>query len=821
MNYMLRWAAIAVLFFAGFNARALGPQECVILVNRDSMKSVELANYYADLRQIPAVNIIHLDLPDKAREAEASFTLAEYNDFIRDPVLKVLRERKIAGHIIFWLYSVDFPATIETSPPMSLTGITFTRGEPPPSDQITSGEWLSPMFAGPDRPDGPASPPTSMENFTIALTNRMPFPSMMLGWSGSRGMTIDEIKQQLKSAVASDGAQPSASTYFEINDDVRTKTRNWQFAPATRELAALGIAAFTASNAPVDRSDVIGVLAGNSSIDPTTYGALKPGSYADHLTSFAGLFHDPNQSKLTAWLRRGAAGSSGTITEPGSLTVAVRLWAKFPSARLFTHYASGCTLAESLFLATRCPLQILFVGDALCNPWAKPPGITLINMADDEKAPIMGKAEFLASSWGGFGQAPPTTIFFLDGRPVGHPGSNPNLPIDTSKLYDGYHELRVVAYAQEQVRHQGTDTATFFTRNRNRRSFIGGYTDRQKVDLYHPLSFTITAEGTPREAAIIAQERVIARAPYTTNMTIQFHPMLVGAGPVSFQAVAVYPDNEPVRSAPLVLDIASINQPPVVEHINITTNDNNERILSFDGSDPENDPLTKLWYCDVIAEKGIPKTASPDTVSQLELSDRQLVFASTNSPVCAVYEADQTKHVKEMMVTLQFAAGGTIVNRHHAGLVFNYIDENNYMFWGLDGHRSAWVLMRKQDGVENRVFSRGAPIDLRKEYRLLAIALGTQKIAFFVNDDLQGVVDMTFGAGLLGVRSGSAAVHYKHLHVSPPAAARRYYEDAGDEIRVSLDHPVNVDALFAAARDMQLTVTKAIGDVIFETKPEN
>jgi hypothetical protein len=276
----------------------------------------------------------------------------------------------------------------------------------------------------------------------------------------------------------------------------------------------------------------------------------------------------------------------------------------------------------------------------------------------------------------------------------------PICPLDTAKLYDGHHELRVVAYAQERVRHQGSDAITFTTRNRNRHTSIGGYTPRQKIDLYRHLTFTITAEGTPREAAIIAQERVLARAPYTTNMTIQIHPMQVGAGPVSFQAVAVYPDNEPVRSAPLVVDIEAINQAPIIDFIHITTNTASESTVSFGASDPENDPLTRMWYCNLIAEKNLPRAVDPNAFAQRAFSNGHLVLAATNTPACAVYDVDQPASVKEIMATLQFATGGTIINRHHAGVVFNYLDDNNFMFWGLDGQRSAWVLMRKQDGVE-------------------------------------------------------------------------------------------------------------------------
>ena len=65
MNLFKFGTAIAVLFFAVVEVFALGPHECVIIANRNSMGSVEIANYYGDLRMVPPINMIHLDLPDK------------------------------------------------------------------------------------------------------------------------------------------------------------------------------------------------------------------------------------------------------------------------------------------------------------------------------------------------------------------------------------------------------------------------------------------------------------------------------------------------------------------------------------------------------------------------------------------------------------------------------------------------------------------------------------------------------------------------------------------------------------------------------------
>ncbi|HMO03491.1 MAG TPA: TIGR03790 family protein [Kiritimatiellia bacterium] len=804
MNHPLRAVLAAALIALAPCARALGPQECIILVNRASRDSIELANVYADLRQIPAPNIIHLDLPERFLQADASITVEEFRSVILEPTRKVLRDRGLLGHTLVWLYSLDFPATVATTPAMSLTGITFVRGQPPSSDDIQSGNWLSPLFAGPDRPDGPTSPPASFERFTIPLGTNMPVPSMMLGWSGSRGMTVEAIKQQLRRSIAADAAQPSAAAFFELNDNVRSTTRAWQFDPATRELAGLGIAAFTGSNAPPARADLIGVFAGRAEVHHPVFGTPAPGAYADHLTSFAGLFTDPYQSKLTTWLARGAAASSGTVTEPGSLEVPVRLWAKFPSARLLTHYASGATMIESLYLATRSPLQTLFVGDALCSPWSRPPGVSLLNMADDENAPLKDRAEFLASSWGGLGQPPPTMIFFLDGRPVNHAGNQPSLSMDTTRLHDGHHELRVVAYANDHVRHQGMDILRFTTRNRGRWSKLGGYEPRQKVDLYRPLRFTVTAAGQPQEVALVVQERIVARAAWTNDMAIEVHPLAVGAGPVSFQAVVAYDGKEPVRSEPLLLEIAPLNRAPVIEATRAATNEQGQLVASSTVSDPDGDPVTKFWFLNLVKEGPAPVVANPGDILTLT-TDGMLTFAATNRLACAVYPVAQPSRLRELAARFTIAGGHAVNNHHHGGLVFNYLDENNYMYWGLDGQLSAWVLVRKRDGNEERVFSRGAPVEPGATFRISALAVDSQQMAFLVNDDVVAVSPLGFGAGGIGVRNGLGATRYDQVMATPPSAVRDFIKDTAGGVLVEAGYHETARALVAAVRDAQLT----------------
>ena len=113
----------------------------------------------------------------------------------------------------------------------------------------------------------------------------------------------------------------------------------------------------------------IGILLGKAKLTPGKE-KLLPGAFADHLTSFAGVFGNGSQTTLDIWLRNGAAASAGTVVEPRAM------WMKFPHAHLFLHYTAGCTLIESLYQSIYSPLEILLVGDPLVQPWKSPERLT-------------------------------------------------------------------------------------------------------------------------------------------------------------------------------------------------------------------------------------------------------------------------------------------------------------------------------------------------------------------------------------------------------------------------------------------------------------
>jgi uncharacterized protein (TIGR03790 family) len=531
---------------AALSAFALGPHEIALLVNRNSPDSIRLANEYAQMRKVPGANIVHLDLPDSARWTPAEMSPEDFNRLIWKPASELLIQRGVTDHILAWIYSADFPVRILTDPPMSLHGITFTRGVVPPADDIRKGMFRSPLFAGPDREDSPMGASLSLEQFAVRLTEDMPLPAMSLAVTGTRALTVDQALACLKYGVISDASAPKGRFHLVKSADVRGEARAWQFPIAEAELRKAG-ADVRIEEAPPSGSEIVGIMMGLSDVHPPAYGAYLPGALGDHLTSFGAMFETDQQTKLTAWLQAGATAAAGTVTEPFAI------WTKFPNARLFAHYFGGVTVLEAYYAAVRCPLQLFMAGDPLARPWARPQLVTLAQLADDVNA-ITGKAEFVVTTLDPLAQRAGNYLFLLDGRTVTHPGHKPDIMLDTAALSDGYHELRAVHYVGLAVRHQSFSTLGFTVKNQGRGIRIASPAAKAEVDASKPLEVRVDVQGEPTELMLLAQERTLTTVPYATNAVLTLDPRHVGEGPLSIQAAARFSDGT-VRGKPVPVTV--------------------------------------------------------------------------------------------------------------------------------------------------------------------------------------------------------------------------------------------------------------------------
>lgn len=127
--------------------------------------------------------------------------------------------------------------------------------------------------------------------------------------------------------------------------------------------------------------------------------------------------------------------------------------AKFPLPSIHLHYRRGASLAEAFYQSISGPYQLLIVGDPLCQPWAKPPKVTIEGIEPNEV--VSGVVTVQAAVEPQLGTQAKLCELYVDGRLIArYPYALP-VPLDSSKLAPGWHELRLVASTADELEFRG------------------------------------------------------------------------------------------------------------------------------------------------------------------------------------------------------------------------------------------------------------------------------------------------------------------------------------------------------------------------------
>lgn len=276
--------------------------------------------------------------------------------------------------------------------------------------------------------------------------------AVMLAYTGERGNTVPEVLDYLASAAASDGTHPKGTVYLLQNSNVRSETRQPLFLATVKALEQRGRRAEILARGkdgqdgivPKGKTDVIGAVVGTAGFNwERSQSRFLPGAIAESLTSYGGDFNRGKQTKLSEFLRHGAAGSSGAVTEPYSIQ------AKFPAPLLHVYYADGCSLAEAFYQGIAAPYQLIVVGDPLTRPFSRFAQVALT--APDPTLPWTGLINIrpqLIPAW----QRPIARLeLWVDGRHVADALPGETIPWDTRTVKDGEHELRLVAVEHSRI----------------------------------------------------------------------------------------------------------------------------------------------------------------------------------------------------------------------------------------------------------------------------------------------------------------------------------------------------------------------------------
>ena len=734
MLRLLRWT-LSLLLLSALTARALGPHEIVLLVNAESQSSMEVANHFARLRGIPPANLVYVSLPERAVSPSAILSRDEFTHAIWEPAQAAIRERGLGDRILAWAYSADFPVLIDGDPQVSLTGITLVRNQLPDAEAIRKGTYTSRLFAGPGQDLKRRGTPGSLEQYAMRLMGDMPLPSILLAHTGSRGESTDQAIRRLQSGMRLQGAPLAGQVFFLTSDDVRTKCRSWQFEDAAAELKALGQKAQILPLAEATPASAAwGIMAGVAELKPAQLPRLVPGSMAEHLTSYAAIFEGHEyQTKMTAWLQAGAFASVGTVTEPLSI------WTKFPHARMFVHYANGCTVLEALAQSMASPLQAIAIGDPLLAPWGRPQGVTLINLNESSEA-LKGVVEFAGSGWAG-----PTTgnsglMFLIDGRSVVGSGQPPVARINTTELADGWHEIRAVIYSGGAVRHQGFATQSFTTANRGRSIRILNLASNETLTLTQVRELQVQVDPIPAKLALVRYGDVMAEQAYSTQAVYRLDPSRLGPGPVPVQVAAIYEDGEVVRSAPVQVNITRAD--PALEAYAPRTG--------------------RTWLPLRLPERvldGTLRTMADQHVSLLAEKDFVLARSEVNPD-----------HAEELAASFTLTDGEQTLVGQRMALAFDIKDGSTFSLAGWSGENGAWSLGRREAGVWKPLHQRGATLEAGHTYVLRLTRQSDGGVTLWVDGDPLLRSNALTLQGPYGVGAGTSVLTVQKAGVWSPAA---------------------------------------------------
>ncbi len=271
--------------------------------------------------------------------------------------------------------------------------------------------------------------------------------STVLAITTGRGSTLAEAIENLKRSAAADGTGKAAEFFFSDSSDVRSTTRMPLVPIATPILKEMGHEVIIEKGRlPINRKRLMGAMLGSANYDwPAAGNEVLPGAILENLTSTSGVMYaETGQTSMIELIRGGAAGTSGTVTEPYALQF------KFPTPLIYPYYASGCTLVEAFYLSVESPYQLLIMGDPLCRPYGDEHNEAFsLSINENEDA-----YQVMIQYWRGATAISNIGVLevFLDGKLMNVIPPSSQLNITKAGLSDGGHELTIGAISRHPLR---------------------------------------------------------------------------------------------------------------------------------------------------------------------------------------------------------------------------------------------------------------------------------------------------------------------------------------------------------------------------------
>ena len=359
MNIRLCFATgLAVLFVSAAGLFAGGSGlNVVVVVNQNSTNSVQLGNYYCEMRGVPPQNLLRIT---NWTGGNVQWTTSDFTNSLVNPLLSMLSSRGLTNQIDYVVLSMDFPYRVVQS-----------------GGQSGQNSTTAALFYGfkPDVLGNSCSLPTVSSNSYAASEGIFRQTPPVSAGSNSWLVTmltssnLAQAKAIIDRSVAADGTFPTQTVWLAKTTDLARNVRYLEFDNTIFAARVAGDFSILRTNqdSPYGLTNLLGYQTGLAGFNILS-NAFVPGALADSLTSYGGYILDPaGQTTLLAFLNAGASGGYGTVVEPCNYPQ------KFPSPQDYFYQYRGFSLAECYYQSLANPYQGLIVAEPLAAPFAIPP----------------------------------------------------------------------------------------------------------------------------------------------------------------------------------------------------------------------------------------------------------------------------------------------------------------------------------------------------------------------------------------------------------------------------------------------------------------
>jgi uncharacterized protein (TIGR03790 family) len=560
------WLVVLAVCFSGDTTRAGGgPENTLVVVNVRSWASQTIANHFIHLRQIPAQNVHYIDWDQSVEQVDVE----RFRKEILGSILENMTRRQLVPQIDCIAYSADFPYAVELKEDLkqvklpdqfrtlaSLNGLTFlwqqVMAKDPRMVSLDANRYCRlplPAQAGYSTVGFRSWYGWGKEGQLLETGGPHYLLCTLLGATQGRGNSVREVLSYLSRAAQSDGTHPPGTIYFSKTSDVRSQVRTPAFDATVQALRELNVKAeIITQPMPVRRKDVQGALMGTPKFDWASSGStILPGAICEHFTSVGGsLQENAGQTPLTEFLRYGAAGSSGTVTEPYAIQD------KFPLPNMHVHYARGCSLSESFYQSVRGPYQLLIIGDPLCRPWANIPQVEATGVTSGQT--LQGSVVITPTAQMAKGEVDRFELF-LDGLRCDRCSAGESFTLDTTQFADGWHELRVVGFEKSLIESQGRTILPVTFNNHQQSCELVVDAKEGRVARGAALNATVKSPGA-RAVLVLNNTRLVGSLE-SEGGGLSIDTKQLGTGVTTLHAMAIGPaGNLIAQSAPFDLIVS-------------------------------------------------------------------------------------------------------------------------------------------------------------------------------------------------------------------------------------------------------------------------